>query len=141
MPQATGIKILISPSEEIPLDHIRSIYDACRWGWPSTDALVQKAFENTFVRVIAYDGDIPVGFARAISDGLAYALVVDTMIIPQKRGSGLGTAIMKVILEYLKQSGIGFVKLISSKEGKEMYEKLGFKARSQEEPGMILSLR
>ncbi|MEK6707051.1 MAG: GNAT family N-acetyltransferase [Bdellovibrionota bacterium] len=132
-------RIIISPLNDIPLGDIKHVYQECRWGW-SSDDLAVKALRGSFKSVIVYDGDSPVGFCRSISDGVAYALVVDTMVVPAYQKKGIGTLLMKTLIDSLKQSGVGFIKLISSKEGKDFYEKLGFKARSQDEPGMMMSL-
>lgn len=136
----TKIRIAISPHEQISLNDVRQVYEACKWGWQG-DSLVEKALAGSFVRILAYEGKLPIGFSRAISDGSAYALVVDTMVIPSKQKSGVGTAMMRAMLMYLKENQIGYVKLISSKDGKHLYEKLGFKARPAEAPGMLMSLQ
>jgi len=138
--KVSKLRIALSSDEKIPLAHIKHIYETCKWGWP-TDTLAQKALANSYIGIVAYDEQTPVGFTRVISDGVAYALIVDTMVIPSHRKCGAGTLIVKAALDYLKKSGVGFAKLISSKEGKKLYETLGFEARPSDEPGMVMSLR
>jgi ribosomal protein S18 acetylase RimI-like enzyme len=103
--------------------------------------LAKRAFDASFVYVLAYEEKTPVGFCRAISDGFAYALIVDTMVVPSRQRSGIGSAMMETLLKFLQEKKIVFTNLISSKEGKAFYEKLGFRTRSLDEPGMVLSLR
>ncbi len=134
------IQILIGPQEVILFSDVKQIYNECKWGWPG-DALAQQALNASYRVVIAYREGLPIGFARAISDGVAYALIVDTMVVPSSQNAGVGKKIMQALLAALSEGGVAFAKLISSKEGKPFYEKLGFQTRSSDEPGMILPLK
>jgi GNAT superfamily N-acetyltransferase len=133
------LRVALFHQQKVPLRDAQDVFTACQWGWPG-DLLAEKAFSGSFVSVIAYEGDEPVGFSRAISDGIAYALVVDTMVVPAKMRRGIGKSILQVLLDFLKQNGVRYAKLISSKEGKEFYQDLGFAIRSVDEPGMLMSL-
>ena len=48
----------------------------------------------------AYDGDgATVGFARAVSDGVNFAYLADVYVEAVARGAGLGTAIVRAMVE------------------------------------------
>jgi GNAT superfamily N-acetyltransferase len=52
-------------------------------------------------RVIgAYDGSgAQVGFARALSDGVCDAYLADVYVLPEHRGHGLGTALVRTMID------------------------------------------
>ncbi|MBF0315567.1 MAG: GNAT family N-acetyltransferase [Oligoflexia bacterium] len=102
--------------------------------------MIKTAIDGSYVVALAYIDSTPIGFARIISDGVAYALLVDTMINPKFQRKGIGTKIVEQLIHYCKERKIFMMKLISSKEGKIFYQKIGFKSCSSDEPGMILNL-
>ncbi|MRR17410.1 MAG: N-acetyltransferase [Deltaproteobacteria bacterium] len=86
--------------------------------------LHQKAFEASHITVFVYDGARLIGFGRAISDGAYQGAVYDVAILPEFQRKGIGTAIMKEILEGLSFCNI----LLYASPGKEeFYTALGFR--------------
>jgi len=55
-----------------------------------------------------------------------YGFVIDVYCIPSERRKGYATQVMNAVLEWLKEKEVHIVKLKPSKEGKALYEKLGF---------------
>jgi GNAT superfamily N-acetyltransferase len=136
-----AMQVEILKGTTFPALDIKRVYQACKWGWPEADEPLLKAMCKSHLCAIAYERDEPVGFCRVISDGYVYALVVDTLVVPSSRKKGIGTLLIQTALAELKKDGITFVKLISSEEGRPLYEKCGFEVCSNAAPGMILSLR
>lgn len=84
----------------------------------------KKAFEASHTTVFIYDGGRLIGFGRAISDGAYQAAVYDVAVIPEFQKQGIGTAIMKKILDRLASCNV----LLYASPGKEeFYETLGFR--------------
>ncbi len=84
----------------------------------------ERAFNNSFRVVFAFDGTRLVGFARAISDGVYQAALYDMAIHPDYQGRGIG----KHIVEKIKEQLEGFNILLYASPGKEdFYRKLGFR--------------
>lgn len=82
-------------------------------------------YENN--QVVAIGGavikdDIPFCFFKTPY----YGFVIDIYCIPSERRKGYAKKIMETVLEWLKEKGVHMVKLKPSKNGKELYEKLGF---------------
>jgi GNAT superfamily N-acetyltransferase len=53
--------------------------------------------------------------------------ISNVYVIKKYRGLGIGTEIMKKILEDATKQGTGKIELLASKQGMEIYKKLGFR--------------
>jgi ribosomal protein S18 acetylase RimI-like enzyme len=84
----------------------------------------QKAFDASHTTVFIYQADRLIGFGRAISDGIYQAAVYDCAVRPEFQGQGIGTMIMREILEALPDCNV----ILYASPGKEgFYQKLGFR--------------
>jgi aralkylamine N-acetyltransferase len=97
---------------------------------------VQKALEGSFFCICAYDGDKLIGFGRVNSDGVIYAGIYDVIVSPNYQHQGIGSNIVKKIVEYCRLHHIRSIYLFSADGKKGFYEKLGFEARPETMPGM-----
>jgi ribosomal protein S18 acetylase RimI-like enzyme len=84
----------------------------------------RRAFNNSFTTIFAFDGDMLVGFGRAISDGEYQAAIYDVAVIPEYQKKGIGRMIIRSIMERIP--GCNFI-LYSSPDKEKFYEKLGFR--------------
>ena len=67
-----------------------------------------------------------VGFARAVSDGVAFAYLADVYVDPDHRGSGRGTALVRELVE--GNGADRFRWMLHTKDAHGLYAKLGFAA-------------
>jgi GNAT superfamily N-acetyltransferase len=67
-----------------------------------------------------------VGFARALSDGVALAYLADVFVVPEHRGHGIGTALVAAMIE--DGSGAGFRWMLHTYDAHGLYAKFGFAA-------------
>jgi GNAT superfamily N-acetyltransferase len=77
-----------------------------------------------------------VGFARAISDGVATAYLSDVFILPAARGGGLGRELVATMID--RGPGSGFRWSLHTRDAHELYRKFGFAepdSRYMERPG------
>ena len=90
--------------------------------------------------VAAYDGGRLVGSGRIVSDGVFHALVVDVIVLPEYQGQGIGTAIMRRLVEGARARHIRDLQLFCATGKAAFYEKLGFqpRPRAADAPGMDL---
>jgi GNAT superfamily N-acetyltransferase len=107
------------------------------WGWLSTEAYwgrwrTRADFEtqvaNAWRVVGAYrrsDGAM-VGFARATSDGVAYAYLADVFVLPAARGVGLSKRILAEMLE--PAPGNTFRWALHTGDAHGLYQQFGFAA-------------
>lgn len=71
-----------------------------------------------------------VGFGRVITDYTTYAYVCDVIIDSLHRKKGLGTELIKTIMNYSELQGLKTWSLRTTHDAKKIYEKLGFKIAS-----------
>jgi len=86
------------------------------------------------------DGRI-VGTGQVLSDGALHALIVDVIVMPEMRGRGIGTGIMKMLIARCREADVLGIQLFSARGKRGFYEGLGFVARPDDGPGMELALR
>jgi GNAT superfamily N-acetyltransferase len=67
-----------------------------------------------------------VGFARALSDGVALAYLADVFVLPEHRGHGIGTALVAAMIE--DGPGDGFRWMLHTNDAHGLYAKFGFAA-------------
>ena len=87
---------------------------------------VQGIVENSFSFVIVKTGDIIIGMGRAISDGVSDAYIQDVTVHQDWRGKGLGKAIIRQLMQNLKDAGLQWIGLISEPGYQGFYNSLGF---------------
>jgi GNAT superfamily N-acetyltransferase len=84
----------------------------------------RRAFESSYTTVFVYHANQLIGFGRAISDGAYEAAVYDVAVVPEFQKKGIGTLIMKKILERLSECNV----ILYAAPGKEeFYQKLGLR--------------
>ena len=84
----------------------------------------RKSFENSEVTVFIRREGQMIGFGRAISDGVFQAAIYDVAILPEYQARGVGTIIIKTIMD--KLSDCNFI--LYAAPGKEgFYQTLEFR--------------
>ena len=111
-------------------------YDCLAIDWPKVSETLRrvgmahhapevhrKAFEASHTTVFAYHDGRLIGFGRAISDGIYQGAVYDVATVPEWQGKGIGTMMLKAILERLEGCNV----ILYAAPGKEgFYRKFGF---------------
>ncbi len=109
-------------------------------GWNREYHLKAEEFYDAICRswylVTAYDQNKLVGTGRIISDGVLHALIVDVIVSPAYQNRGLGTTIMRWLLERCRIGHLRDVQLFCARGKAPFYGRLGFMARSEDAPGM-----
>jgi GNAT superfamily N-acetyltransferase len=65
-----------------------------------------------------------VGFARAVSDGVAFAYLADVFLLPEARGTGLGKELVATMID--RGPGAGFRWTLHTADAHGLYSKFGF---------------
>ena len=71
------------------------------WGRSRSRADLERQLDSAWRLVGAYEtgsGRLA-GFARAVSDGVAYAYLADVFVVAGARGQGLGTALVETMID------------------------------------------
>ncbi len=116
------------------VEEFNLLYDAVGWGAYDNE-ISQKALSNNTYSVSVYDEDKIIGYGRIIGDGIVFLYIHDVMVLPEYQGKGIGTLIMKKLLEYieiLKEKNPYLRTYLGASKGKEeFYKKFGFITRNE----------
>ncbi|HEX3455703.1 MAG TPA: GNAT family N-acetyltransferase [Gaiellaceae bacterium] len=97
-------------------------YWASGRSFETVERLVREA-----ARVVGvYRGSAQVGFARAVSDGLAVAYLADVYVLPEHRGRGLGEELVREIVEGGELAQVRW--LLHTRDMHRLYARVGFGA-------------
>ena len=100
-------------------------------GWsPRPLDKVESSLENSFCYITAWhlhnENQQLVSFARAVSDGVFHAVLLDILVHPDFQNQGLGKEVVKALIKRLQQSEIKDITLFASPHIVDFYHKLGF---------------
>ena len=91
-----------------------------------TPEQLRESFEQSRVAVVAHDGDRIVGTARALSDGVCNAYVVDVWTYTPFRKRGVARAMLEVLQSRLRGQHV----YLFTDDAADFYRKLGFREQS-----------
>jgi GNAT superfamily N-acetyltransferase len=127
--------VLRQGSYEIDDNPARVDFDAV-WRFLSADAYwarwrsredVRRQVEGAWRVVGCYDRQgRMVGFARALSDGVALAYIADVYVLTDHRGRGLGQALLREMID--NGPGRDFRWMLHTDDAHGLYRKFGFAA-------------
>lgn len=108
------------------------------WGRWRDRTAVERQLAGAWRVVGAYEADTGrmVGFARAVSDGVALAYLADVFVVAEARGRGLGKALVKAMID--DGPGAEFRWMLHTADAHEMYRRFGFREPDEtylERPG------
>lgn len=111
------------------------------WALPS-DAAIARGLSGSVYGVCAVDDGVVVATGRIVGDGGFTYFIVDVMVAPHHRGLGIGTAVMKRLIEYIRGDADGspYVTLMAARGVEGFYRRFGFETRPSDKygPGMML---
>ena len=96
------------------------------WARWRTRADLESQISASWRVVGAYlrDGGRMVGFARAISDGVALAYLADLFVVDDMRGKGLGKGLVEAMID--NGPGSGFRWMLHTSDAHGLYARFGF---------------
>lgn len=100
------------------------------WGRWRGRAEIEAQLASAWRVVGLYAGDVMVGFARAVSDGVAFGYLADVFVDPDHRGGGRGTALVRELVE--GNGADQFRWMLHTKDAHGLYAKLGFASPGQD---------
>jgi N-acetylglutamate synthase-like GNAT family acetyltransferase len=96
---------------------------------------VKEMLRHTDLTLCAWDGDRLIGFGRVLTDFTYRATIWDVIVDRPYQGQGVGTEIVRRILDHPRLTRVELFWLCTRRPG--FYEKLGFS--SKEQTGMVWS--
>lgn len=79
---------------------ILNLYSSVGWtAYTEHPETLKEGFHRSLRTLAAYDNDRLVGVIRAVGDGKTIVYIQDVLVLPQYQRKGIGTALVKTILE------------------------------------------
>jgi len=117
---------LSDDTTRLQLDRIHGWLAGSYWSPGIARDLVERAIAGSHC-LGAYDGDVQVGFARAITDHATFAWIADVWVDESVRGQGLGRRMVGWFVDHPRFAGIRRIGLVTA-DAHGVYEALGFHA-------------
>ena len=84
----------------------------------------EQQLDSAWRAVSAHCDTGQVGFARAVSDGVAIAYLADVFVAEDARGQGVARAMLRLMIEH--GPGAEFRWMLHTKDAHELYREFGF---------------
>ena len=117
----------IKEYKEYQEDEIQTLYAAIGWTAYTEDLpALERGFQNSLLVLAAYEDGELIGLIRAVGDGATVVFVQDLLVAPQKQRQGVGTALLKAVLD--RYSNVRQLLLTTDNTPKTIafYKSLGF---------------
>jgi predicted GNAT family N-acyltransferase len=100
-------------------------------GWWTEDRVAEDvagmlAASDLVFALVHRPDDRLVGFARVLTDGVYLALVLDVLVAPDARGSGVGAMLMDAVVRHPRLARVRSVELVCQPELFGFYRRWGF---------------
>lgn len=128
MPESFQAAVAPHTVRPIPAAGVLALFREEDW-WPERGAGQMSTVIAAGPAVGAWHGDELVGFARAVTDHVLRAYAEDVIVARQRRGRGIGRALLNCLLEQTRP--VPLVTLFCSARLVPYYESAGFHATSQ----------
>lgn len=99
------------------------------WATGRSRDVVERLVREAQRVVGLYDNGRQVGFARAFTDGVSLVYLADVYVLPEYRGRGLGTELVREIVENGPYADVRWI--LHTRDAHGLYRKLGFREPSE----------
>lgn len=87
---------------------------------------LEQGYKNSLLVLAAYENDELLGIIRVVGDGFTVVFVQDILVYPDKQRQGIGTALLKAVLDYFPN--VRQIELVTDNTPKTVafYKSMGF---------------
>ena len=117
-----------SENSHVDFDALREMLRHSYWAKDRSREDVEKSVENSLCFCLLKVEEL-IGFARVLTDAMAYAIILDMIIRGEYRGQGLGKWLVKCICEHPKVTPLRQV--LWTGDADNFYRKGGFEEMSK----------
>mgnify|MGYP004631043419 FL=1 len=106
---------------------ILKLYSSVGWtAYTDEPQTLKQGFQNSLLVLAAYEGEELLGIIRVVGDGVTVVFIQDLLVFPEKQRNGVGTALVKAVLE--RYPVVRQIELTTDQtpETAAFYESLGF---------------
>ncbi len=122
----------IKEYKEYNEEEIARLYTAVGWtAYTDNIRVLREGYKNSMLVLAAYDGEELLGIIRTVGDGATIVFVQDILVFPDKQRQGIGTALLKEILN--RYPDVRQIELATDNTAKTMafYKSMGFSEMSE----------
>ena len=122
----------IKEYKEYNEEEIARLYTAVGWtAYTDNIRVLREGYKNSMLVLAAYDGEELLGIIRTVGDGATIVFVQDILVFPDKQRQGIGTALLKEILN--RYPDVRQIELATDNTAKTMafYKLMGFSEMSE----------
>ena len=112
---------------EFKKDEIWQLYTQVGWtAYTENMTALEQGYKNSLLVLAAYENEELLGIVRVVGDGATIILVQDILVYPQKQRQGIGTSLLKAVLE--RYADVRQIQLVTDNTPKTVafYQSLGF---------------
>lgn len=112
---------------EYSRDEIQRLYSQVGWTAYTEDLnALEQGFKNSLLVLASFENDELLGIIRVVGDGFTVILVQDILVFPQYHRQGIGTALLKAVLD--RYSHVRQIQLVTDNTPQTVafYKSLGF---------------
>lgn len=81
-------------------EEILSLYTSVGWeNYTRNPQMLERAYENSFLKIAAFEGKQLIGMVRVVGDGASVILIRDLLVHPEYQRKGIGSQLMRAVLE------------------------------------------
>jgi GNAT superfamily N-acetyltransferase len=102
----------------------RFLSEESYWAKGVPSSVLDRAIEHSLVFAVL-QGQATIGFARVVTDRATFAWLCDVFVVPERRGIGIGSRLMRSIVEHPDLRGLRrFV--LATRDAHVFYARFGF---------------
>ena len=95
-------------------------------GWNRMEKEYKNPLLTSYYHIAVYEKEVLIGYIDCVSNGVTDAYIQDLMVHPDYQRRGIGTELMTIMINYLKQKHIYMISVVFEENLKPFYEKFGF---------------
>ncbi len=108
-------------------DEITSLYKSVGWTiYTDNPHMLKEAYNHSLKILGAYDNEKLLGVIRVVGDGHSVVFIQDLLIYPEYQRQGIGTALLKQILQDYKHVYQKHLLTENTEKTIQFYKSLGF---------------
>lgn len=108
-------------------EEILALYRQVGWtNYTDRPDMLKRAFANSLKILGAYENQRLLGLIRVVGDGHSVILIQDLLVLPEYQRQGIGTALLKQVLQDYKQVYQTHVYTDRTEKTVSFYKSLGF---------------
>ena len=128
-------KVEVRAVKDAPVADVVALYkDAGWWDEKFDDSWVPGVVHNSFRFVGAFDGPRLVGMARALSDGVSDAYILDVTVLKPYRRLGIARRMVDALVAELESLEMDWIVGISEPDAVDFYRRIGIEVMDGYKP-------